>query len=322
MKFLPALFLLAACHGKDDTGTRESRPDTDDEDTDTDTDTDSGEPAVATDVSFSFSASELSTRDVLTVSATATWSDGSSSDVAGEATYTSSDEAVLRFFTPGRGQPLDQGTAHVTASYEGFSAEADLTISMAKVGVGDLVINELLADPPGDSNLDGVTDAVEDEFVELANHADATLDIGGVLITDTDIEGIPRHTVPAGTILAAGEALLVFGGGDGAAVASSTCQVQIATNADSGLQYGLALNNEGDLLTVWLPDGVTKLAEIGYGDAGPSDAIENASLTLNPDVWGTTYTHHRYATNSIGDASPCTYADGSAFPGPEGRYAP
>ena len=222
MKLLPALFLLMACNGKDDTGTRDTSDDEEedsDSDTDTDTDTDSGEAATVTDVSFGFSASELSTKEVVTVTATATWSDGSSSDLAAESTYTTSDPDVLRFFTPGIGQPLDAGTARITASYEDFSAVWDVTITVAQVAAGDLVINELLADPAGDSNLDGVTDAVEDEFIELANHADATIDISGVLITDSDITGVPRHTVPAGTLLAAGQALVVFGGGDGSALA-------------------------------------------------------------------------------------------------------
>ncbi len=41
---------------------------------------------------------------------------------------------------------------------------------------------------------------------------------------------------------------------------------------------------------------------------------------MDPDVWGTSYTHHRYAPSSSGDVSPGTYTDGTDFPGPEGRY--
>jgi hypothetical protein len=41
---------------------------------------------------------------------------------------------------------------------------------------------------------------------------------------------------------------------------------------------------------------------------------------LSPEVFGADYTHHRYVPGSIGDQSPGTFADGSPFPGPDGRY--
>lgn len=322
MKLIPVFLIFVACGKKDKSETGDTLPEVEDTDSGPVEDTDTGEVATITDVSFGFSASAITTKELVEVTATAAWSDGSTSDITAEASFASSDPAVVNFYVPGVGRPLSAGTAQITASYGAFSGVGDVTVTMALVAPGDLVINELLADPPGDSNGDGTTDSVEDEFLEIANHADATIDISGVMITETDIPTVPRHTVPEGTILRAGEALIVFGGGDGSAVATPTCQVQVATNIDSGLDYQLALNNEGDHVTLWMPDGVTAITDTPYGDEGTNDAIEDASLTLNPDVWGTTYTHHRYATNSVGNDSPCTYADGSAFPGPDGRFTP
>lgn len=325
MRLLPALLLLLACSGKNDTGDT-SEVDTDDDSTPADTDTaeetDTGEDATVTDVTFEFSAAEISTKDVLAITAMASWSDGSSTDVSAETTCTSSDEAVLKFYTPGQGQPLAAGSAHLTVSYDSYSDEGDVAVTLALVAPGDLVINEILVDPPVDTNGDGVYESGEDEFLEIANHADATIDLSGVTISETDIPELPRHTFAEGTVLQAGEAVLVYGGGSVDSLAFSHVLAFVATNDDSSLEYGLALNNEGDRVTLWMPDGATAIADMPYGDEGTNEALEDASLVLDPDVWGTSYTHHHYADGALADYSPGTYVDGSAFPGPEGRYAP
>ena len=83
-----------------------------------------------------------------------------------------------------------------------------------------LVLNEVLYDPDatnGDSNRDGVVGSLDDEFVELVNTGVTTLDISGYKIYDkTRFELLPgtdtpRHTFPAGTILTAGQIIVVFG---------------------------------------------------------------------------------------------------------------
>ena len=52
----------------------------------------------------------------------------------------------------------------------------------------DVVINEVLADPPsgdaGDANRDGTRNTNEDEFVEILNTGSDTVDIGGWQLTD------------------------------------------------------------------------------------------------------------------------------------------
>ncbi|HKP12376.1 MAG TPA: lamin tail domain-containing protein, partial [Blastocatellia bacterium] len=75
-------------------------------------------------------------------------------------------------------------------------------------------INEYLADPPdgtaGDANGDGVRDSSDDEFIEVVNRTETPVNIGGYALRDTDAV---RFTFPAGTMLPAGEAAVVFGGG-------------------------------------------------------------------------------------------------------------
>ena len=100
----------------------------------------------------------------------------------------------------------------------------------------------------------------------------------------------------------------------------------VANAEDPGLQYGLSLADSGERVSLLAADkDQTVICEVAYGDSDPdgtNDSISDASLVLSPDVWGTSYTHHSYAADSTGDYSPGTYVDGSAFPGPDGRYAP
>ncbi|HYJ47674.1 MAG TPA: lamin tail domain-containing protein, partial [Pyrinomonadaceae bacterium] len=79
----------------------------------------------------------------------------------------------------------------------------------------DILINEVLADPPdglaGDANHDGVRDSSDDEFVELANTTSNDINIGGFqLLTRSTgaATNTVRHTFPAGTIVPAGTALV------------------------------------------------------------------------------------------------------------------
>jgi len=176
------------------------------------------------------------------------------------------------------------------------------------VATGVWVINEFLADPAtdltGDANGDGVRDSGDDEFVEIVNDTGLSQDISGYAISDG--AGL-RHTFPAGTSVADGEAIVVFGGGTptgdfgGAAVQT----------ASSG---ALGLNNGGDTIT-FASDAAETLAEVSYGGEGGGDQ----SLTLDPDVSGTAYVQHSTAAGSGGALfSPGTKIDGSPFGGPTG----
>ena len=89
--------------------------------------------------------------------------------------------------------------------------------------------------------------------------------------------------------------------------------VQVASSGSVGL------NNGGD--TVTLSDGTNSLS-VSYGGEGGN----NQSLTLEPDVTGTSYVQHSTASGSGGALfSPGTQADGSQFSGcdvlPQGPFA-
>lgn len=66
----------------------------------------------------------------------------------------------------------------------------------------EVVLNEVLADPPsgsdGDANGDGTRDPDDDEFVEIYNNSPSPLDLSGFTVSDGT--GI-QHTFPQGTVL-------------------------------------------------------------------------------------------------------------------------
>ena len=139
-------------------------------------------------------------------------------------------------------------------------------------------------------------------------------------VTDQDFPGLPRHTFAAGTMLRAGEAIVVFGGGDVSGLSVDNASFVTAENDDPGTDNMLALTDAGDRITVAAPDGTT-LATLAWGTAdlsGTVPAVSDASLTLSPDVTGTDYVDH--STVSSADYSPGTLSTGAEFEGPDGVY--
>lgn len=214
------------------------------------------------------------------------------------------------------------GTGNSSADFTWAAAQPD-TFGAPNVGQTfgsggpppslDFVINEIHADPAsgdaGDANGDGIRDFSQDEFVELVNTSSADIDVSGWTLSD----GVgPRHTFPPGSIVESGCSVVVFGGNTPTGVFGASL-VQVASSGSVGL------NNGGD--TVTLSDGTNSLS-VSYGGEGGN----NQSLTLEPDVTGTSYVQHSTASGSGGALfSPGTQADGSQFSGcevlPQGPFA-
>jgi hypothetical protein len=122
-----------------------------------------------------------------------------------------------------------------------------------------VMINEVLADPPpdlaGDANGDGVRDGSADEFVEIYNHGQNLVDLGGFLITDNTGT---RFVFPPGATLMSGEAAVVFGGGDPAGSFGGSV-IHVTDNM-------LGMNNTGDTISLVAPDG-TVVDQLTYTSA-------------------------------------------------------
>jgi hypothetical protein len=156
-------------------------------------------------------------------------------------------------------------------------------------GTGTVFINEALVNEPG-------TD-VTGEFVELVNPGSTAVDISGWTISDAVSV---RHTFASGTTLAAGKAIVVFGGAAGIppglpnAVAASTGQ--------------LNLSNSGETVTV--RNGGTTVEAATFTSA--VTGTDGVSANRSPDATsGATFVLHNSLSGS--PYSPGVRANGTAF---------
>ena len=165
-------------------------------------------------------------------------------------------------------------TLHVDVA--GTAATAPF-LHAGPVREGDLVINEVLADPGGaDANGDTVASSTQDEFVEIVNVSGRPLDLTDLELHDA-AAGSLRHRFPNPTTLPDGGALVVFGGGAPASFAPphASGHAQVASRG------GLSLNNGGDIVELRAPDG-TVLFQLDYAGA---DVVPARSL-VSPDDGG------------------------------------
>lgn len=170
------------------------------------------------------------------------------------------------------------------------------------IGRADLLINEIMADPASgggfgfDSNNDGTFGSADDEYLEIVNNMATTFDISGFTITDL---GSTRHTFAASTVLSAGQAIVVFGGG----TPMGTFGGSLATVASSG---ALSLNNGGDTVSV-LDLSEDVVSTYIYGSEGD----DSTSLTRDPDLTGGFVKHDETVGGLVG--SPGVRINGTNF---------
>lgn len=166
---------------------------------------------------------------------------------------------------------------------------------------GDLVINELLADPGDlDANGDGVPNGSDDEFIEVVNVSSSVLRLDGLVYKDA---GTKVFNLPAGLCLAPNQALLIFG--KYAGTGSFGDAIVLSGN-------NISLNNDADTVTL-LDAGATVLAQASY-----SGNLANAdqSIVRETDLSGSAnFVRHSLAANAGGRRmSPGTCQNGNAFP--------
>ncbi|MDF1563878.1 MAG: lamin tail domain-containing protein [Deltaproteobacteria bacterium] len=172
---------------------------------------------------------------------------------------------------------------------------------------GDLIINEVLADPPADTDVngDGIASTTGDEFIEIVSYASSTVDIGGVTVADgTQV----RFTFPLGATLGAGEAVVLFGGGNTGNFTGIGNATAYAASSN-GTAGTLGLNNTGDSVQLRTPAGQV-IDAMSYG----ASAGQDESVTLDNQVGGIIYVRHSQATGSSTPYSPGTVSCGGNFP--------
>ena len=164
--------------------------------------------------------------------------------------------------------------------------------------MGDLVINEVLANVPadlaGDANGDGVRDATNDEFVELHNLSGERLDLGGVSIRVGDAV---RHSFSG--CLEANESLVVFAGTDGMLPVVEGVQFLVSDRT-------FRLSNSGGTLTIVAAD--TVLDTVTWTNAPAASLVRDPELSLQ-----SAFRPHNQLVEAL--FSPGTCADGRPLSG-------
>ncbi len=105
-----------------------------------------------------------------------------------------------------------RGAGVVSIAIKADELEANLvSTTLSGSSIRDVMINEVLADPPdgiaGDANRDGTRDSAADEFVELVNSTARDLDLTGYQIQTRADERLQRHgetSICCGNIAASG----------------------------------------------------------------------------------------------------------------------
>ncbi len=152
---------------------------------------------------------------------------------------------------------------------------------------GQLIINEVLYDPPnglaGDANGDGVKSALDEQFIEICNATNQNLDISGYKIYNDDNWAIrvPNHEFPSGTILPPKGVIVVFGGG----IPTGTFGGAIVQTASFG---ELDIKSSGDNIQIDSNGGVF----VEGINTNPFSNNPNESYTRNPDVTGNFEQHN------------------------------
>jgi predicted extracellular nuclease len=181
---------------------------------------------------------------------------------------------------------------------------ASIHLSASATSLADpalpLVFNEINADPAdglaGDANGDGVRSAQHDEFIEIVNTGDQPFDLSGWTFANSNTAVI--HTFTAGTILAAHQALVLFGGGQPQGnFGGALVQTSSAGRLDLVDSFGT--------LTLTSPDGV--VLTVTY----EASLISDQSITRSPDLTGSWMGH--LDANTALRFSPGTDVSGEAF---------
>ena len=127
-----------------------------------------------------------------------------------------------------------------------------------------VVINEVYVEASADANGDGVTDAMQDQFIELANTSETeSVDLSGFMVGDPSGT---TFTFPQGYVLAPLQFVAVFGGGDvSGLVGYNADPMQTKVFAASGM-LGNGLDQDGDYAVLLSDDGDYD-AYVAYGTA-------------------------------------------------------
>ena len=170
------------------------------------------------------------------------------------------------------------GRIRISSGTTSDTSDAAFTVKAAG-GVGQVIINEILANEPGSTTAG--------EFIELINRGTGSVDLSGWRLSDAVSV---RHTFATGTTLAAGARITVFAGAAG---------IPVGVTALAASTGQLGLSNSGDTVTLASSSG-TSVDSFTYTSAlAGTDAV---SMNRSPD--GSTGGFVLHTTLSTKQSSP------------------
>ncbi|GAB4196615.1 MAG: hypothetical protein Tsb002_30080 [Wenzhouxiangellaceae bacterium] len=199
--------------------------------------------------------------------------------------------------------PLTGGYQILPRSKDDFTSD--------EVNFSQIIISEILVDPAngpnGDANGDGARSATDDEFIEILNTGVTAVDISGWTLSDAATPSSVRHVFPAGTIIPARDAAVVFGGGSPTGSFGTAMAGGRVFTASSG---GLSLNNSNGQSVTLADDAGQIVQTVTY----TSDALSNQAVVRAPDFSNAPFVAHGSAAGAAGALfSPGTRIDGQFF---------
>ncbi len=152
------------------------------------------------------------------------------------------------------------------------------------INENDLIINEILADPPdgndGDANQDGIRSSSEDEFIEIYNTQNHAIDLSRIKIA-VGKETTIKHEWETGQIIPAKSFIVLFSGGT---------PIEKLNNTKTFVSNkSLSLSNSGS--SIFILSNETVINKVTYGsEAGKNQSLTRASfsspsLVLHSEVY-------------------------------------
>ncbi len=182
------------------------------------------------------------------------------------AANSGNDNSVTRF-PDGNINKADPFVQHLTVSSAPFSPGTTIgggTMLPPPQPPITVVINEVLADATTDANGDGTVDAMQDQFIELANTSDVMpVDLSGFSVGDASGT---TFTFPEGYTLAPLSFVAVFGGGDVSNVPGYNADPTMTHAFAASGMLGDGLAASGDIAVLRSPDDAYD-AYVAFGTA-------------------------------------------------------
>lgn len=150
-----------------------------------------------------------------------------------------------------------------------------LNITLDLPAIGDILINELMADN-GSSATD--SNGENDDWIELYNHTSTAKDLSGLYLSD-NVSNLTKWQIPLGTAINANDVLVIWTDDD---------------SEQSGLHATFKLSASGESLI--LSDGVTSYDQVDFGQQ-----TQDVSYARCPD--GGTFTFASPTFNSLNDCA-------------------